>query len=54
MIPDGRETTLGTTVGVPVSKNDVGVGTWSGSVSVILLDTDSLKLEKIKDDWVNY
>jgi hypothetical protein len=45
---------LGATVGVPVVENDVDVGTWSGSVSDILSDIDSLKLEKIKDDWVNH
>lgn len=35
-------------------ENDVGVGTWSGSVSVILSSSDVLMLEKIRDDWVNH
>jgi len=37
-----------------VVGKEVDVGTWSGSVSDILSDTDSLKLEKIKDVWVNH
>lgn len=49
-IPDGRETTLGAAAGVPVVGDDVDVGTWSGSVSDILSNVDTLKLEKIKDD----
>lgn len=46
--------TLGAAVGDLVVENNVDVGTWSGSVSEIGLDADSLKLEKINDDWVNH
>lgn len=52
-IPDGRETTLGAAVGVPVVE-EVSVGTWSGSVSDILSNALTLKLEKIKEDCVNH
>jgi hypothetical protein len=52
--PDGRGATLGATLGVPAVENEVAVGTWSGSVSDRLSDTDSLMLEKIRDVWVNH
>ena len=52
--PDGRVTTLGATLGVPVVENDVAVGTWSGSVNDRLWEVDPLTLEKIKDDSVNH
>ena len=40
---------LGARLGVPTFENDVAVGTWSGSVSDRLSETDSLMLEKIRD-----
>ena len=47
--PDGRETTSGATLGVPVVVSVVDVGTWSGSVSDTLSDADWLMLEKIRE-----
>ena len=52
--PDGGETTLGAAAGVLVVGVDVDVGTWSGSVRDIESKADSLKLEKINDDWVSH
>ena len=48
-IPGGRGAILGARLGVPAVENDVAVGTWSGSVSDRLSETDSLMLEKIRD-----
>lgn len=52
--PDGRGTSLGATVGVPVVGDWVFVGTWSGSVSVRILVGVSLMLEKIRLVSVNH
>jgi len=36
------------------SRDNVAFGTWSGSVSDRLSETDSLMLEKIRDVWFNH